>query len=965
MKALNRPKRLNVVTIRRTLTAVWPKSPQLHRLEIPSMKQRILITLVLLILVGPIYQSGFSQDVAKDFSIPQTDEGLVGSGPIRRYAWFQSLWKNRRSQWAKEVERDQRALVFLGDSITQGWGENMGNSFPGVKVANRGISGDTTRGMLIRLKEDVLTLNPSGVVMLMGTNDLEELVSPSVIANNIKLIVASLKQHNAEMPIVLCRILPSSATKTRPAEKIQETNALIAKAVKGDPQVTVLDTWTLFANAQGDAKVDEFPDLLHPNEKGYAKWAMALRPVLATHGFLDRDVQTQKLEPGYESLFNGMDLTGWQFRPSTDADKKASANWRKNDPNAPPWPILTRVTDFENKTASTNSRYVAKNGRLVVTHPPEGRKIQQIWTAREFPNDFVLKLEFRATPNADSGIFLRGRQMQCRDYALAGPYKDLKHYRPQDWNEIVVVVNGRTAYCTCNGEVLEEAFKVPASGPIGLEGDRGQVEYRNIRVKEITPELPRSLPEQQGVRSQAILDFIDGADKIDSVHSFMLLRHGSVVAEAWWAPFSKDEPHQLYSLSKSFTSTAVGLAIADGKMSLDDTVVSFFPDDLPENPSANLKAMRVRDLLSMSTGHVSSDLRAFSFQSENELTKEFLALPVEHSPGTHFVYNTPATYMCSAIVQKVTGETVVDYLQPRLFDPLGIEKPYWTESPQRISHGGFGLNLRTEDIARFGQLYLQEGEWNGRQVIPADWVAAATSRQTSNGSNPDSDWNQGYGYQFWRCRHGFYRGDGAFGQYCIVMPEHDAVLAITSGTGNMGAIMQLAWDHLLPGMAMSSLSRNDAGVAALRERIESLELSVATGVDSSPRAKSVSGSTYEFPKNEHGIKSVKVTFGDDATLVINDQDGQHDFPCGRGEWRRTRMESVGALAPRLPRNNDVAVAATGAWADDTTYAVRIWMHETPYRLDLKLLFDGDNVTLSGSYNVAFGPKILPELVGTR
>ncbi len=929
------------------------------------MKQLILMSLVLLFLVGSFCPNVLSQDAGSDFSIPQTDEGLAGSGPIRRYDWFQSLWKNRRSQWAKAVERDQRALVFLGDSITQGWGEKMGNSFPGVKVANRGISGDTTRGMLIRLKEDVLAINPSGVVMLMGTNDLEEHATPSVIADNVKLIVASLKQHNAEMPIVLCRIFPSSAAKTRPADKIQETNSLIAKVVKDDPQVTVLDTWTLFANEEGDAKADEFPDLLHPNEKGYAKWAGALRLVLATHGFLERDVLPVELEPGYESLFNGMDLTGWQFRPSTDADKKASANWRKNDPNAPPWPIVTRVTDFENKTASTNSRYVAKNGRLVVTHPPEGRKIQQIWTNRDFPNDFVLKLEFRATPNADSGIFLRGRQLQCRDYVLAGPYKELTQYRPQDWNEIVVVVNGLTAYCTCNGEVLEEAFKVPATGPLGLEGDRGQVEYRNIRVKEITPELPRSSPEQRGVQSQAILDFIDGADQIDSVHSFMLLRHGSVVAEAWWTPFGADDPHQLYSLSKSFTSTAVGMAIAEGKMSLDDTVVSFFPEDLPENPSANLKAMRVRDLLSMSTGHVSSDLRGFTFQSENVLTKEFLALPVEHVPGTHFLYNTPATYMCSAIVQKVTGQKVVDYLQPRLFDPLGIEKPLWTESPQGISHGGFGLNLRTEDIARFGQLYLQEGEWNGRQVVPVEWVAAATSRQTSNGSNPGNDWNQGYGYQFWRCRHGFYRGDGAFGQYCIVMPEYDAVLAITSGTANMGAIMQLAWDHLVPGMTKSTLSRNRAGADALRDRIASLQLPIASGAASAPRAGSVSGSTYEFPKNDRGIKSVKLTFGDDATLAITDQEGQHEFQCGRGEWRRTRMGSIGALAPRLPRNSDVAVAASGAWTDDATYAIRMWMHETPYRMDLKLVFDGDTVTLAGAYNVAFGPKGLPELVGKR
>ena len=292
----------------------------------------------------------------------------------------------------------------------------------------------------------------------------------------------------------------------------------------------------------------------------------------------------------------------------------------------------------------------------------------------------MLKLEFRATPNADSGIFLRGKQLQCRDFALAGPYKELKKYKSQDWNEVVISVRGQSAHCTCNGEVLEADFKIPKTGPIGVEGDRGQIEYRRIRYKEIKDKLPRSTPEQQGVSSAAILNFVDALEKIDSVHSFMLLRHSNVVAEGWWSPFERNDPHQLYSLSKSFASTAVGLAIDEGKLSLDDLVISFFPDDVPEKPGYQLTALRVRDLLSMSTGHVSKDLKEFEFQSDDVLTKQFLSLPIEHNPGTHFLYNTPATYMCSAIVQKATGEKIIDYLKPRLFEPLGIENPTWSES---------------------------------------------------------------------------------------------------------------------------------------------------------------------------------------------------------------------------------------------------------------------------------------------
>ena len=291
--------------------------------------------------------------------------------------------------------------------------------------------------------------------------------------------------------------------------------------------------------------------------------------------------------------------------------------------------------------------------------------------------------------------------------------------------------------------------------------------------------LPRSTPETQGVSSADVLSFVDAVDQIDSMNSFMLVRHGHVVAEGWWTPYRAEARHSLYSLSKSFTSTAVGLAIAEGKLSLDDNVLKFFPADAPSEPSNNLKAMRVSDLLRMSTGHQTEPPR----NDDEPWTRSFLHHPVPFKPGTHFLYNTPATYMQSAIVQQVTGETVLDYLRPRLFEPLGIEGPTWETSPQGISTGGFGLSIRTEDIAKFGQLYLQKGKWQDEQLVPAEWIEAATARQTSNGSSPTSDWDQGYGYQFWRCRNGAYRGDGAFGQYCIVLPEQDAVIVITSGVG--------------------------------------------------------------------------------------------------------------------------------------------------------------------------------------
>jgi len=439
------------------------------------------------LLITQLFMLGVATPQAQDkparIQIPDTDDGLPGAGPIRRYDWFRKLWTDRRTMWAARVERDRNTVVMLGDSITQGWGEDFSVWFTGMKLANRGISGDTSRGVLIRLQEDVLALHPQAVVLLIGTNDLEEKAEPETIAANLKLILAELAW--SKMPIVLCQVFPSAASKSRPADKIKKLNQLYADAVKGNTQVTLIETWPLFADAQGDAIPAEFPDLLHPNLAGYAKWAAALRPVFATLGFLENEPYQFTTEPGFVSLFNGKDLTGWGFRPTSDADKESARKWQASDPNAPPWPIVTSPITFDAKTSSPDGRFVAKDGRLIVTTPSEGRRIQQLSTTQEFSKNFVLRLEFRATPNADSGIFIRGRQLQCRDYPLAGPYKKLKNYRPGDWNEIEVTVQDGVAHCLCNGEILEAAMKIPATGPIGVEGDSGQMEYRRIRIKEM------------------------------------------------------------------------------------------------------------------------------------------------------------------------------------------------------------------------------------------------------------------------------------------------------------------------------------------------------------------------------------------------------------------------------------------------------------------------------------------------
>lgn len=346
---------------------------------------------------------------------------------------------------------------------------------------------------------------------------------------------------------------------------------------------------------------------------------------------------------------------------------------------------------------------------------------------------------------------------------------------------------------------------------------------KNSRDKSLSSELDRSTPESQGVDSEKVLAFINRLDEVvDEIHSVMVLRNGKVITEAWWHPERSDQPHILWSLSKSFTSIAVGLAIDEGAFEIDDEVAGFFPDDLPAAVSDNLQKMTVRDLLTMSTGQSEEPWAT----GTEHWGKRFLAQPVEELPGTTFRYNTPATYMLSAIVQKTTGEKVRDFLLPRLFVPLGIEPPQWDESPQGISFGGFGLYLKTEDIAKFGQLLLNEGLWKGTQLIPASWIREATGHQIDNNrgeGNPD--WSQGYGYQFWRCRHNAFRGDGKDGQFCIVIPEHDAIVVMTAKTGNMQRQLEVVWDHLLPALGTEELPENSEGNRRLRDRIQGLRLS--------------------------------------------------------------------------------------------------------------------------------------------
>ncbi len=493
----------------------------------------------------------------------------------------------------------------------------------------------------------------------------------------------------------------------------------------------------------------------------------------------------------------------------------------------------------------------------------------------------------------------------------------------------------------------------------------------NEREKAVMPvtqqvELPYSTPEAQGVSSTAIEAFLQAAEReILHLHSFMLLRHGHVVAEGYWQPHDAQTPHMLFSLSKSFTSTAIGLLVADGKLTVNDRVVSFFPDEAPAKAENCLDAMRVRHLLSMSTGHDTDPTRAV-FSASN-WARAFFAQPVMHEPGTHFVYNTAATYMLSAIIQKITGMRMLHFLQPRLFEPLGIDNPTWDTSPQGIDVGGSGLSITPRDIARFGQLYLQKGTWQGSQLIPEAWVEEATRYHVPNGPSENIDWAQGYGYQFWRCRHNAYRGDGAFGQFCVVMPDQDSVFVTTSGVSGMQRILDLVYEHLLPAMGTAPLPDDPSTSRALTESLGHLRLPPVDGKRSSTVAAQVDGKSFAIEDNEDTIHALKVNFHPEgAILTFINKDGEQCISCGYGAWamgtaaiERTAMGR--GIHTTIPVRK---VAASGAWTGEQTYTARLWWYETPFSRTITLRFDGDHVVAEQHMNLAMGPTERPTLRGT-
>ena len=440
--------------------------------------------------------------------------------------------------------------------------------------------------------------------------------------------------------------------------------------------------------------------------------------------------------------------------------------------------------------------------------------------------------------------------------------------------------------------------------------------------------LPRIAPSSVGIDPAAVHALADRLGR-NHAHSFMILRHGQVAAEAWYAPYGPSYTHFMYSLSKSFTSTAIGLACAEGVLSLTTRIAELFADELDAPPCPNMAMVTIRDLLMMACGHKEEPKIVW----EDHWARHFIETFDPRIPGVEtpaedlFCYNSFGTFMLSASITKVTGQSVFEYLKPRLLDPLGITDVSFEENADGISMGGWGFNLHTEDVAKFGQLLLQDGVWEGKRLLPEGWVAEATAWQISTKNrHGHKDWKQGYCYQYWRNTFpNSYRCDGLWGQFAIVLPDQDMVVAMTNGTEETQETLDAVWEELMPGVA-DALVADPKADEELASYLKTLSIAPVSGTK-----KNFSGTAY-FGDNALDIRQITFTLS---------ENGEDCIRIARGKGELAVTAGAGCWVPGHSVCGDPFMStggtlfyddwhASGAFREDGTYELTLQYHRTPY-----------------------------------
>ncbi|MDR1919402.1 MAG: beta-lactamase family protein [Tannerellaceae bacterium] len=483
----------------------------------------------------------------------------------------------------------------------------------------------------------------------------------------------------------------------------------------------------------------------------------------------------------------------------------------------------------------------------------------------------------------------------------------------------------------------------------------------------------RSSPEKEGMRTIGILNFLEEvqARGID-MHSLMILRHGKVVTEGWWYPYKPNYRHIMHSVSKTFTSTAIGFAVDEKRLTVDDKVISFFPDDLPAEVSPYLAELTVKHLLTMSVGQ---DPAPTFLMSDENWVKSFLATPIVNQPGTVFLYSSYATYMLSAIVQKVTGQTTFDYLQPRLFEPLNITGIQWEVDAQGVNMGGWGMRIRTEDMARLGQFYLQQGRWNGRQLLSKAWIKEASSLQIYQRDSLTLEEElhdngvQGYGYQIWRCTGNAYRADGANGQFIIVMPEQDAVVIITENARNTQEVLRLVFEHLQPMMTEGEYAVKEDDREELSSKLSALSIPDPFRTDEELEIPRNTVRSYAVEPNDKQIEAASFAFDEagDCRLTLTIAGTSYVFPFGADAWRYGETEKTSPYFLSARRNPaglaPFAIAGYGSWTTKDELRLRLLYIEDYQEETYICRFAADRMEITLSSNLE--PPLVLQGVGIQ
>jgi CubicO group peptidase (beta-lactamase class C family) len=430
--------------------------------------------------------------------------------------------------------------------------------------------------------------------------------------------------------------------------------------------------------------------------------------------------------------------------------------------------------------------------------------------------------------------------------------------------------------------------------------------------------MDRSAPSAQGVDPLGLAAFVDRLEQDPAIepHGLIVQRHGLRIAEGYWAPHDGRRSRLVYSLSKSFTGTALGLQLGEGRLTLDDLVVDHLPD-LAAGADERTRRMRIRHISSMASGHRAETIVEAMASDPEDPDRGFLSIPPDAEPGSVFAYNQPPVSVLARILQRRAGERLVDYLRPRVLDPLGIGDLRWQQSALGNDIGYSGVHTNLDAVARLGQLYLDDGIWEGRRLLPEGWVAAASSIQTGNADRgEDVDWEQGYGFQLWRSRHG-YRGDGAFGQYMVVLPEQDAVVAVFSCIERMQTILDAMWALLLPAMGDHPMAPSSAD-EDLARRLATLAQPTAAQRLGGHRPD-LPPATYRRRPGSRSHPSVTAVTSGDGVAVVHEGDSSFAVPLTE-QWT-TPSEWLATSATRT--------------ADGIVVADLVFL-ESPHRLELHL-----------------------------